>query len=140
LHEQFLPPLLPEHSGDPDAALLARFNQRRRRLAQPDFIIFANNHWNFNVRNFNPGGNHGSFLRASTHAILLFAGGDDTGIPRHLEVEQPYDSLSFVPTVLDLMGKQAEAAKLPGRPIEQIVSRARQQAERAARASTIPLH
>ncbi len=121
LHEQFLPPLLPEHSADPDSALLARFNQRRRRLAQPDFIIFANNHWNFNVRNFNPGGNHGSFLRASTHAILLFAGGDQTGIPRHLQVEEPYDSLSFVPTILDLMGKQAEAAKLPGRPIEEVL-------------------
>jgi hypothetical protein len=102
--------------------LLARFNQRRRRLAMPDFIIFANNHWNFNVRNFNPGGNHGSFLRASTHAILLFAGGDETGIPRHLQVEEPYDSLSFVPTILDLMGKQAEAAQLPGRPIQEVLT------------------
>lgn len=121
LNEQFRPPLLPEHSHDPDSALLARFNQRRRGLAMPDFIIFANNHWNFNVRNFNPGGNHGSFLRASTHAILLFAGGDETGIPRHLQVEEPYDSLSFVPTILDLMGKQDEAAKLPGRPIEEVL-------------------
>ncbi len=96
---------------------LARFNQRRRRLAEPDFLIFANDHWNFNVRNFNPGGNHGSLLRASTHSILLFAGGADTGIPQHLEVREPYDSLSFVPTILELMGRHAEAAKLPGRPI-----------------------
>ena len=121
LHEQFLPPLLPEHSNDPDSALLARFNQRRRRLAQPDFIIFANDHWNFNVRNFNPGGNHGSFLRASTHSILLFAGGADTGIPRDRRVAEPYDSLSFVPTILDLMGMHADAAKLPGRPIEEVL-------------------
>lgn len=139
LHEQFLPPLLPAHADDPDSALLARFNQRRRGLAMPDFIIFANNHWNFNVRNFNPGGNHGSFLRASTHAILLFAGGDRTGIPRHLQVEEPYDSLSFVPTILDLMDKQAEAAKLPGRPIEEVLSRARQQAE-SPPANTVPFH
>ena len=69
-----MPPLLAQHADDPDAALLARFNQRRRRLAEPDFMIFANDHWNFNVRNFNPGGNHGSFLRASTHAILLVRG------------------------------------------------------------------
>jgi Type I phosphodiesterase / nucleotide pyrophosphatase len=120
LHEQFLPPLI-AHSEDPDSALLARFNQRRRRLAEPDFLIFANDHWNFNVRNFNPGGNHGSFLRASTHAILLFAGGVDTGIPRHQEVEEPYDSLSFVPTLLDLIGMQAEASKLPGRPIQEVL-------------------
>jgi hypothetical protein len=121
LHEQFLPPLLAPHSDDLDAALLARFNQRRRRLAQPDFQIFANDHWNFNVRNFNPGGNHGSFLRVSMHAILLFAGGVDTGIPRHREVEAPYDSLSFVPTILDLVGKQADAMKLPGRPIQEVL-------------------
>ena len=121
LREQFLPPALPEHSNNPDAALLARFNQRRRRLAQPDFVIFANDHWNFNVRNFNPGGNHGSFLRASTHSILLFAGGADTGIPHHLQVQEPYDSLSFVPTILDLMGMHADAAKLPGRPIQEVL-------------------
>ncbi len=120
LHEQFLPPIL-AHSDDPDSALLARFNQRRRRLAEPDFIIFANNHWNFNVRNFNPGGNHGSFLRASTHAILLFAGGADTGVPHHQEIQEPYDSLSFVPTILDLMGRHADAAKLPGQAIREML-------------------
>ena len=121
LHEQFLPPLLAPHSADANAALVARFNQRRRRLAEPDFLIFANDHWNFNVRNFNPGGNHGSFLRVSTHAVLLFAGGADTGIPRHLQVQEPYDSLSFVPTILDLMGMHADAAKLPGRPIQEVL-------------------
>jgi hypothetical protein len=105
-----------------DASLISRFNHRRRLLAEPDFLIFANDHWNFNVRNFNPGGNHGSFLRASTHSILLFAGGADTGIPQHLEIQEPYDSLSFVPTILDLLGRHAEAAKLPGRPI--LLSRA----------------
>jgi Type I phosphodiesterase / nucleotide pyrophosphatase len=115
LEEQFL------QSPPRDSTLLARFNQRRRRLAEPDFLIFANDHWNFNVRNFNPGGNHGSFLRASTHSILLFAGGADTGIPQHLEIQEPYDSLSLVPTILDLMGKHAEAAKLPGRPIQEIL-------------------
>lgn len=121
LHEQFLPPILAP-SDDPDGALLARFNQRRRRLAEPDFLIFGNDHWNFNVRNFNPGGNHGSFLRVSTHAILLFAGGADTGIPRNRQVEDPYDSLSFVPTILDLMGMQGEAAKLPGQPIQEVLT------------------
>jgi hypothetical protein len=116
LDEQFLEPAAPSGSN-----LLARFNHRRRRLAEPDFLIFANDHWNFNVRNFNPGGNHGSFLRASTHSILLFAGGADTGVPRHFEIREPYDSLSFVPTILDLMGRHAEAAKLPGRPIQELL-------------------
>jgi hypothetical protein len=133
LHEQFLRPGMPQHAEDLDATLLARFNQRRRALAEPDFLIFANDHWNFNVRNFNPGGNHGSFLRPSTHAILLFGGGSDTGIPRHRQVDEPYDSLSFVPTILDLMGLGAEAAKLPGRAIQEVVTETEPRASTAAR-------
>jgi hypothetical protein len=67
LHKQFL--------RDPQSQdLLARFNARRRRLAEPDFLLFANDHWNFNVRGFNPGGNHGSLLRISTHSVLMLAG------------------------------------------------------------------
>ena len=52
LHEQFL--RQPPKAVAGDAGLIARFNARRRRLAEPDFMIFANNHWNFNVRGFNP--------------------------------------------------------------------------------------
>jgi hypothetical protein len=57
------------------------------------------------VRGFNPGGNHGSFFRVSTRSTLMFAGGATTGIPRGLAVAEPYDSLSFVPTVLTLTGQ-----------------------------------
>ena len=120
LHEQFLRTPLPEGKSQ-DAALLNRFKERRRRLAEPDFLIFANDHWNFNVRGFNPGGNHGSLRRISTHSVLMFAGGAATGIPQHLEVQAPYDSLSLVPTILDLMGKHSEAAKLPGRPVQEVL-------------------
>ncbi|HTR39528.1 MAG TPA: alkaline phosphatase family protein [Bryobacteraceae bacterium] len=120
LHEQFLRTWLPEGKS-PDAALLNQFKERRRRLAEPDFLIFANDHWNFNVRGFNPGGNHGSLRRISTHSVLMLAGGAATGIPRHLEVQEPYDSLSLVPTILDLMGKHSEAARLPGRPIQEVL-------------------
>jgi hypothetical protein len=75
-------------------------------------LILANDHWNFDVRGFNPGGNHGSFFRVSTHAALMLAGGERTGIPRGLEVTEPYDSLSFVPTVLALTG-QLDAGQRP---------------------------
>jgi hypothetical protein len=80
----------------------------------------ANAHWNFNARAFNPGGNHGSFLRASTHSVLLIAGGRSTGIPSGLHVETPYDSLSFAPTILALMGR-AEP-DLPGPVIEELMT------------------
>ncbi|MBV9398907.1 MAG: alkaline phosphatase family protein, partial [Bryobacterales bacterium] len=77
---------------------------RRDRLRN-DFFVFARDHWNFNVRSFNPGGNHGSFLRVSTNSVFLIAGGDQTGIPRGLKIQTPYDSLSFVPTILALMNR-----------------------------------
>ncbi len=120
LHEQFLRE--PQKSMEGDAGLIARFNARRRRLAEPDFMIFANDHWNFNVRGFNPGGNHGSLLRISTHSVLMLAGGDETGIPRGLVIEEPYDSLSFVPTILDLMGMKKDGELLPGRPIRELTA------------------
>ena len=123
LHEQFLETGCPPESAG-DVQLLERFRLRRRRLAEPDFLIFANDHWNFNVRGFNPGGNHGSLRRISTHSVLMFAGGAQTGIPENLVIEKPYDSLSFVPTILELMGIQQPASPLPGKPIGELFQKA----------------
>ena len=91
-----------------DKELLQRFYNRKRRLAQPDFIVFANDHWNFNYRGLNPGGNHGSFLRQSTHSTLMFVGGQAAGIPEGLAVDRPYDSFSFLPTIFRLTGQITE--------------------------------
>ena len=93
--------------------------ERKRELRSFDMIVFAADHWNFNVRSFNPGGNHGSFLRVSTHSVLMFAGGEDTGIPKSVKVTTPYDSLSLVPTILMLLGQPDET--LPGPPITEIL-------------------
>lgn len=121
LHEQFLEGTCPDGATG-DASLVKRFQARRRCLAEPDFLLFANNHWNFNVRGFNPGGNHGSLLRISTHSVLMFAGGAESGIPRGAVIDQPYDSLSFVPTILDLMGFSRETPPLPGRLIQELLT------------------
>ena len=105
LHEQFnlfTAPGTDPNAADltPDERLLNAFHRRQRRLVESDLMVFANNHWNFDVRGFNPGGNHGSLFRIATHSTLMFAGGDRTGIPRGLAVTEPYDSLSVVPTIL----------------------------------------
>ena len=118
VHEQFAPhdPDVDDSAFDgtlTDQQLLRRFRLRQRTLVEPDLAVVASNHWNFDVRGFNPGGNHGSFLRVSTHATLMLAGGDRTGIPSGLVIDAPYDSLSFVPTVLALTGQ----ADREGRPI-----------------------
>lgn len=115
-----------------DELFIRRFRQRQRHLTEADLLILANNHWNFDVRGFNPGGNHGSFFRVSTNSTFMIAGGYRTGIPRGLAVQQPYDSLSFMPTLLRLMGKVDDRnqpnddmtrrgfRKFPGRVISEI--------------------
>jgi hypothetical protein len=109
LHEQFTQFVAPSTDASApglteDERLVRSFRRRQRRLAETDLQINANNHWNFDVRGFNPGGNHGSFFRISTHSTLMFAGGERTGIPRGLAISEPYDSLSVVPTILALTG------------------------------------
>jgi len=94
-----------------DERLMRRFNKRQREIVEADMLIVANNHWNFDVRGFNPGGNHGSFLRISTHSIFMIAGGDKTGLPKPSQIEEPYDSLSFVPTLLALTGNLRDDRK-----------------------------
>ena len=123
LHEQ-LSRMLPPPSAAPvtaDDMLLRRFEQRKRNMAQADMLVLAADHWNFNVRGFNPGGNHGSFFRMSTHSVLMLAG---AGVPEGLAIVRPYDSLSFVPTLLSIAGlaQPGEVEKYPGPLIRELVS------------------
>jgi len=124
LHEQFTLFTAPGTDTDaaglgPEQLLLNSFHRRQRRLVESDFMVFANNHWNFDVRGFNPGGNHGSLFRISTHSTLMFAGGERTGIPRGVAVTEPYDSLSVVPTILALTGN----LEGDNRPVESLARR-----------------
>jgi hypothetical protein len=109
LHEELarhsLERLTPESGITPDDSLLRRLARRQRELVEADMLIIANDHWNFDVRGFNPGGNHGSFFRISTHSVFMVAGGKSTNIPAGITITEPYDSLSFVPTLLALTGE-----------------------------------
>ena len=83
---------------------MRNFARRKREGVEADLLIVANDHWNFDVRGFNPGGNHGSFFRISTHSVFMLAGGQKTNLPQAMNIETPYDSLSFVPTLLAITG------------------------------------
>lgn len=117
LHEQFGRHTASAIEADvpglsPAEQLIRRFRRRQRLLVETDLLILANNHWNFDVRGFNPGGNHGSFFRVSTHSTLMLAGGERTRIPRALVIREPYDSLSFVPTILALRDQLSPDAQV----------------------------
>ena len=101
-HNERLSPDDPSLSAD--AKLMRQYARRKRELVEPDMLIVARDHWNFDVRGFNPGGNHGSFFRISTHSVFMIAGGSNTNIPQALTIEEPYDSLSLMPTLLALTG------------------------------------
>ena len=119
--QRWQPASIPEPfrvADEHDWPVLRRFAARRRELTESDLSIFASDHWNFNVRGFNPGGNHGSFLRISTHSVLMVAG---SGVPAGVEIDRPYDSLSMVPTLLSLLGR-LRRENYPGPVIEEIVS------------------
>ncbi len=116
-----------------DERLMRRLTKRQRDLIETDILLVADNHWNFDVRGFNPGGNHGSFFRVSTQSSLMMAGGDKTNLPKGVAVEEPYDSLSFVPTVLALTGNLRDDSspvqvlwdkgfrRFPGRIIKEVL-------------------
>ncbi|HET6893257.1 MAG TPA: alkaline phosphatase family protein, partial [Pyrinomonadaceae bacterium] len=116
-----------------DERLERRFVKRQRNLIETDLLLIANNHWNFDVRGFNPGGNHGSFFRISTHSTFMISGGEKTRLARGNVVAEPYDSLSFVPTILALMGNLRDDSnpvpvlwnkgfrRFPGRVITEIL-------------------
>lgn len=116
-----------------DERLLRRLTKRQRELIETDILLVANDHWNFDVRGFNPGGNHGSFFRVSTHSTLMIAGGANTNLPKGVVVDEPYDSLSFVPTVLALTGNLRDDSnpiqvlwdkgfrRFPGRVIKEVL-------------------
>jgi len=134
-----------------DEKLISEFRRRQRQLTESDMLILANNHWNFDIRGFNPGGNHGSFFRVSTNATLMMAGGDKTGIPRGVGITEPYDSLSLMPTILRLMGRIDEAnrpdpelyklgyRKFPGRVISEIVNGHTSPARASSPSTTSPV-
>jgi hypothetical protein len=97
-----LSPIAPDVPGKPGMdPIMLRYEKRRRTLVETDFHIFAADHWNFNVRFPNPGGNHGGFFRISTHAVWAVAG---EGIPIRA-VQEPYDGLDFASTMLSILGK-----------------------------------
>ena len=131
--------------------MMRDYERRKRELVEADMLIVAQDHWNFDVRGFNPGGNHGSFFRISTHSVFMVAGGQNTNIPRALDIDKPYDSLSFVPTLLALTGdlrddnepvptlRERGFTRFPGRVVRELLPNPKAGTESAAPDKVSPL-
>lgn len=92
-------------AADADDRLLLRLERRRRDGVATDLFLHASPHWNFDLKDFNAGGNHGGLGRSSMHAVLWMRGGPATGIvPGPVRVDRPYDGLDVAPTLLEAAG------------------------------------
>jgi hypothetical protein len=154
LHEEVARHAIETLSDQPglanDERLMRRLVRRQRELIETDLLLVASDHWNFDVRGFNPGGNHGSFFRLSTHSTLMMSGGSKTGIPQAAVIDEPYDALSFVPTVLALTGNLRDDnnpvsvlwdkgfRRFPGRPITEVLAKPEAHKIAATGATTSP--
>lgn len=85
--------------------MLLKFELRRRRAVATDLFVHAAPYWNFDAKDFNPGGNHGGFRRESMHGTLMMIGGRQTSI-RNVPtvVYAPYDGLDYGPTLFEAAG------------------------------------
>ena len=73
-------------------------------------------------------------VMGSSDRLVEVAGGDRTSVPHGAVIEEPYDSLSFVPTVLALTGNLRDDnnpipilwdkgfRRFPGRPIKELLA------------------
>ncbi len=92
-------------TSDTDARLLLRFELRRRDAVAPDLFVHASPNWNFDLKDFNAGGNHGGFAHESMHAVLWLRGGALTRlIAGPAVIERPCDGLDVAPTLLEAGG------------------------------------
>lgn len=89
----------------PEERLARRLDLRRRIAMEADLLLHASPHWHFNVKDINPGGNHGGFTRPSMHAVLWMLGGESTRVRQGpLVVARAYDGLDFAPTIFEAAG------------------------------------
>lgn len=92
-------------ASDPDTRLLLRFERRRRDAVAPDLFLHASPHWNFDLKDFNAGGNHGGFAHESMHGVLWLRGGVRTRlIAGPAVIERTCDGLDVAPTLLEAGG------------------------------------
>lgn len=74
---------------------------KRKYAAQaPDFIVWAEELWNFNSKARTSGGNHASLRPIVSRTAFLLWGGNETNLARGRFISDVYTSLDVAPTLL----------------------------------------
>ena len=94
-----------------------RMKERERRYS-PDMILLAAPGWSFEPPE-HPSGAHGHLLYETMRIPLLVTG---PNVRRGIILSDPVRTADITPTVLELLGIEAEAAKLDGRPLRGFLS------------------
>ena len=115
--------------------LRTEFELSRRLAMESDLFVAASRLWNFDLKDFNPYGNHGGFRRQSMHALFWLHGGRRTRIAKGpLVVAPPFDALDVAPTLFEaaeistdgampVLYRDAGFANLPGRAVRDAFGR-----------------
>ncbi|GEM_PF-3359661 len=104
--------------------------KRKYANQQPDFIVWANDLWNFNSKARTSGGSHASLKPSSTRIVFAIWGGDHTGVARGRMITDVATSLDIVPTLFRAVGMLDEnnevirdPASIPERPFHRFPGR-----------------
>jgi hypothetical protein len=95
--------------------LRTEFELARRLAMESDVFVAASPLWNFDLKDFNPYGNHGGFRRQSMNALFWLHGGPETRVsPGPRLVTTPFDALDVAPTLFEA-AEIATDGKIPTR-------------------------
>ncbi|HSR68346.1 MAG TPA: hypothetical protein VLU25_10420 [Acidobacteriota bacterium] len=78
--------------------------KRKYATMRPDFIIWAEELWNFNSKARTSGGNHSGLRPIVTRTAFMLWGGDETGLARGHTLTELHTTLDIVPTLLSSVG------------------------------------
>ncbi|HSR51899.1 MAG TPA: alkaline phosphatase family protein [Acidobacteriota bacterium] len=87
--------------------------KRKYASLRPDFIIWAEELWNFNSKARTSGGNHSGLRPMVTRTVFGLWGGKNTGIAQGRTVREIHTTIDLVPTLLATAGLLDEE----GRPV-----------------------
>ena len=90
--------------------------KRKYANQQPDFLVWADELWNFNSHSRTAGGSHSGLRPIVTRTAFLVWGGENTDVASGVTVSQVGTTLDLVPTLFQALGMLEEGNRLVPQP------------------------